>query len=240
MFENEALTNSALLVACYAYIVLVIVVSGKLESSFGASSKTSRKFLHMMIGNLFFIIPFFSFNSFPVNFPFFVAAPFILVSFLASSYSPSKWLSEKMKGLSMLTEGGHQSGLVFYSISYTVLALFFSAKPYVIAAGILPMAYGDALAALIGEKFGKRRYRVFANKSLEGSIVMFLVSFLSLTASLVFFSFLYPLQFLNSVVAALVAAVVAVLAETLSPLGLDNLTVPLLSALTFFALMGGI
>ena len=240
MFENEALTNSALLVACYAYIVLVIVVSGKLESSLRVSSKARRKFLHMMIGNLPFIIPFFSFNSFPVNFPFFVAAPFIFVSLLASSYSPSKWLSEKMKGLSMLTEGGHQLGLVFYSISYTGLALFFSAKPYVIAAGILPMAYGDASAALIGEKYGKRRYRVFAKKSLEGSLAMFLVSFFSLATSLVFFSFLYPLQLSNSILAALAAAVVAVLAEALSPLGLDNLTVPLLSALTFFALMGGI
>jgi dolichol kinase len=145
-----------------------------------------------------------------------------------------------MKGLSVLAEGGHQLGLVFYAISYTVLAFFFAAQPYVIAAGILPMAYGDASAALIGEKYGKRRYRVFAKKSLEGSIAMFLVSFLSLAGSLVFFSLLYPLPLLGSILAALAVALVAVLAETFSPLGLDNLTVPLLGALTFFVLMGGV
>jgi len=239
MFDNEPLVNIALLVACYAYIFLIILVSGKMESLKLLTSKTSRKFLHMMIGNLPFIIPLFSYNSFPLNFPFFVAAPFILVSFLASSYSPLKQIYEKMQGLSVLTEGGHKLGLVFYSISYTVLALFFSARPYVIAAGILPMAYGDASAALVGEKYGRRRYKVFANKSLEGSIAMFLVSFLSLTVSLVFFSILYSLSFYTSILAALAVALVAVFAETLSPLGLDNLTVPLLSALTFFGLAGG-
>jgi len=239
MFDNEPLVNIALFVACYAYIFLIILVSGKMESLKLLTSKTSRKFLHMMIGNLPFIIPLFSYNSFPLNFPFFVAAPFILVSFLASSYSPLKQIYEKMQGLSVLTEGGHKLGLVFYSISYTVLALFFSARPYVIAAGILPMAYGDASAALVGEKYGRRRYKVFANKSLEGSIAMFLVSFLSLTVSLVFFSILYSLSFYTSILAALAVALVAVFAETLSPLGLDNLTVPLLSALTFFGLAGG-
>jgi dolichol kinase len=174
-----------------------------------------------------------------MNFPFFVAAPFVLVTFLASSYSPSKRIYEKMKGLSALAGGGHQLGLVFYSISYTVLAFFFAAQPYVLAAGILPMAYGDASAALIGEKYGKRSYHVFARKSLEGSITMFIVSFLSLAGSLVFFSFLYPIPLFRSILAALAVALVAVLAETLSPLGLDNLTVPILSALTFFVLIGG-
>ncbi len=239
MLDNETLANLALLITCYAYIFLVVFVSGKMEGS-RVSSKTSRKFLHMMIGNLPFIIPFFTFNSFPINFPFFVAAPFIFVSLLASPYSPSKLFSEKMKGLSILTEGGHKLGLVFYSISYSLLALFFSAKPYIIAAGVLPMAYGDASAALIGEKYGKRHYQVFAKKSIEGSITMFVVSFLSFAVSLVFFSFFYPLAVYNLVLTALMVALVAVLAENFSPSGVDNLTVPLLSALTFLFLTGGL
>src|SRR5512137_1304441 len=113
MSSYDTVMNVVLLVTCYAYIFLVIFVSGRLERSTRLSSKTSRKFLHMMIGNLPFIIPFFSYNSFPVNFPFLVAAPFILVSFLASPYSPSKRIYAKLKGLSALTGGGHQLGLVF-------------------------------------------------------------------------------------------------------------------------------
>jgi phytol kinase len=240
MFDSEIFTNLALLIVCYIYILLVILISGKIDRVFPISRKSSRKFLHIMIGNLPLIIPFFSYNSFPLNFPFFVAAPFILVTFLASPYSPSKRVYEKMKGLSDITEGGHQLGLVFYAVSYTLLALFFSAEPYVIAAGVLPMAYGDASAALIGEKYGKRHYRIFAKKSLEGSLAMFLASFISLAVSLLFFSILYSFSISNVLLAALGAAFVAALAESLSPLGFDNITVPLLSALTFLILSGGV
>jgi dolichol kinase len=239
MFDGEIFTNSLLLIACYAYVLLIILISGKMDSVFHVSRKSSRKFLHAMIGNLPLVIPFFSFNSFPLNFPFLVAAPFILVTFLASPYSPSKRVYEKMKSLSDITEEGHQLGLVFYAVSYTLLALFFSAKPYVIAAGVLPMAYGDASAALIGEKYGKRRYRVFAGKSLEGSIAMFLASFISFAVSLLFFSVLYSFPVFDAMLAALGVAFVAVFAESLSPLGFDNIAVPILSSLAFLILSGG-
>jgi len=239
MSYSEIFVNSVLLIACYAYVLLVILVSGKMNSVFHISRKSSRKFLHAMIGNLPLVIPFFSYNSYPLNFPFLVAAPFILVTFLASPYSPSKRVYEKMKSLSDITEEGHQLGLVFYAVSYTLLALFFSAKPYVVAAGVLPMAYGDASAALIGEKYGKRRYRIFAEKSLEGSITMFLASFVSFAVSLLFFSAFYSFP-VSVMLAALGVAFVAAIAEGLSPLGFDNITVPILSALTFLILSGGL
>lgn len=192
-----------------------------------------------MIGNLPFVIPFFSYNSFPLNFPFFVAAPFILVTLLASPYSPSSRLYGKLRSLSDITEEGHSLGLVYYAVSYTVLASFFSARPIVVASGVLPMAYGDASAALIGERFGKRRYRIFAAKSLEGSVGMFMVTFSVFAISLMFFSQVCSFAVSNPISAVLAVALVAVLAEGLSPLGFDNLTVPILSALTFILLTGG-
>jgi phytol kinase len=229
-----------LLALCYAYVLVVIVVSGKVTKLFGSSGKYSRKFLHVMIGNLSFIIPFFNLNSFPLNFPFFIAAPFILITFLATPYSSNHTLGQRLKGLTGITEKGHHLGLVYYAVSYTLLALFFASKPYVIAAGVLPMAYGDAAAAIVGEKYGKLQYYVFAKKSLEGSAAMFLVSFLSIEASLLFFSTLYSLPLFTLSVAALVVASVATLAEALSPLGFDNLTVPLIGASVFLLFSGGI
>ena len=192
-----------------------------------------------MIGNFVFIIPFFTMTTFPVNFPFFVASPFILVTFLFSPLSPID-LSKKIPGLAEVTEGGHKFGLVFYAISYSALALFFSAKPYVIAAGILPMAFGDAAASLVGQKFGRRRYNIFANKSVEGSIAMFGVCFLSLVITLFFFSYLYPISSFQIVIASLGVAMVATVSEALTPKGFDNLAVPLFSALVFLLLIGGI
>jgi len=238
MSAPEILVNVCLLCLCYFYVIVIIAVTGKINYCLPKS--VSRKFLHIMIGNLIFIIPFFSFNVFPVNFPFFVAAPFILLTFLVSKASPIKNISNKMSGLSDVTSGGHGFGLVLYAVSFTILALLFSTKPYVIAAGIIPMAFGDAAASLVGQKIGHHQYNLFAKKSLEGSIAMFMVCFLSLLLSLLFFAYLYPLSALNFVVAALGVAAVATTCEALTPKGFDNLTVPLFSVAIFLLLMGGI
>lgn len=236
MFDNEVFVNVILMVLCYVYILSIIFVSGKMDKFLHISQKASRKFLHAMIGNLPFIIPFFTANIYPVL----VAAPFILVTFFASPYSPVENVSKRLKGLADITEEGHHLGLVFYAISYTFLALFFASKPYVIAAGILPMAYGDSLAAIVGERYGGRRYKLVADKSLEGSAAMFFASFLSLTISLIFFSALYPFSVFEKIFPALAAAIVATLVESVSPMGFDNLTVPAFSALAFLLLNGGI
>jgi dolichol kinase len=189
-----------------------------------------------MIGNLPFVIPFFTFYFSPAL----VAAPFIALTFLASPYSPLQSLSRKLKGLADITEEGHQLGLVFYAISYTALALLFASKPYVIAAGILPMAYGDAAASMIGERYGKRKYKLVTEKSLEGSVAMFLVSLASSVIGLAFFSLLCPFPIRDRLFASVAAVTVATLVEGFSPMGFDNLTVPAFSVLTFLLYGGGI
>lgn len=232
---EEVSVNILLMLLCYVYVLILIFVSSKMDK-LRISRKSSRKFLHIMIGNLPFVIPFFTLSIFPVL----VAAPFIIVTFLASPYSPFKKSSRKLKGLADITEEGHQLGLVFYAISYTFLAFFFASKPYIIAAGILPMAYGDAAASMVGEKYGRRKYRLVAEKSLEGSAAMFLFSFASLAASLVFFSVFYPLPLFCDGLAALAVAIVSTVVEGFSPMGFDNLTVPAFSVLTFLLMGGGV
>ncbi|MCX6648020.1 MAG: phosphatidate cytidylyltransferase [Candidatus Bathyarchaeota archaeon] len=227
---DELLWNLTVMVGCYAYIVALIVVSPRLR----LSGKVSRKVLHAMIGNLPLIMPFFTASIYP----FLVASPFILVTLLATPNSPIK-LGEKMKGLSSLTEEGHHWGLVLYAISYSALALLFGVKPYVVAAGIFPMAYGDSLAAIFGEYYGKHKYRVFETKSLEGSLGMFLGSFVSLTLAFLYFGLLYPFTF-NPLVPAFAIAGLAAVVEGISPKGLDNVAVPLVGAATFLFLTGGI
>lgn len=179
--NSELLWNVLLMVACYFYIGLIIFISGRLNVLLHMPRKVSRKFLHMMIGNLPFVIPFLH-NIYPTI----VAAPFIVLTFLASPYSPIQLTSDKIRGLVDITEEGHHLGLVFYAISYTFLAFFFSLKPYIFSAGIMPMAYGDAFASIFGEKYGKRKNRLLASKSVAGSFVMFIFSFFSFAISLVF------------------------------------------------------
>jgi len=235
--NTEIVTNSVLLILCYLYIVAIIVISVKIDRRFPKNLK--RKFLHIMIGNFVYIIPFFTFTTFPANFPFFVASPFILLTLLASPYSPIN-LKNKISGLTDITTGGHQVGLVLYAISYTILAFFFASKPYVIIAGILPMAFGDAAASLVGQKIGRHQFNIFSKKSIEGTIAMFTITLVSVMLSLLFFSYLCPFSTFTLLLASLGVAVSATILEALTPKGLDNLVVPLISALVFLLLIGGI
>lgn len=236
MFDEEILWNISLMLLCYAYILLFILASSIISKTFHVSIKTSRKFLHAMIGNLPFVIPFFTSNIYPVL----VAAPFILITFLVSPYSPFPNIGKRLMGLASITEKGHSLGLVFYAISYTVLALFFASKPYIIAAGVLPLAYGDAAASIVGERYGRKRYHFFADKSLEGSVAMFFASFLSLFIGLFFFSTLYSFSVFDKILPILASTIAATLLEGVSPLGFDNLIVPISCALVFTVLGGGI
>ncbi len=233
----EIITNLVLLILCYLYIVAIIVIAVRIDRKFPKNLK--RKFLHIMIGNFVYIIPFFTFTTFPANFPFFVASPFILLTLLVSPASPFN-LKNKISGLADITTGGHQFGLVLYAISYTILAFFFSAKPYVIIAGILPMAFGDAAASIVGQKTGRHQFNIFSKKSIEGTIAMFTITFVSVTLSLLLFSYLCPFSTSILLLASLGVAAIATATETLTPKGLDNLTVPLVSALAFLLLIGGI
>ncbi len=150
---TETYANLILMMFCYLYILVAILVSNKISGLLSISRKASRKFLHVMIGNLTLIIPFFTLTYCPVL----VAAPFIQITFLASPCSPFKRLSRVLKRLEDITEVGHPLGLVFYSVSFTCLTVFFGSQPLVIAAGILPTAYGDSAAAIVGEHYGRNK-----------------------------------------------------------------------------------
>ncbi|WP_313887301.1 SEC59/DGK1/VTE5 family protein [Nodosilinea sp. FACHB-141] len=132
--------------------------------------------------------------------------------------------------------GRNSLGTFFYAVSIGVLTAVFwpLGLPQYAALGILVMTWGDGLAALVGQNFGRHPYKIFGNqKSWEGSLTMALASLLvvllvlGLTAG-----------FTEAVWAtALVVAIAATLLETLSFYGLDNLTVPLGSAALAYGLV---
>ncbi len=133
--------------------------------------------------------------------------------------------------------GRNSLGTFFYAVSIGVLtALFWPlGLPQYAALGILVMTWGDGLAAVVGQRFGRHPYKIFGNqKSWEGSLAMAMAS---LVVSLVVLGL--TTGFTPAVVGtAVVVAIAATLLETLSFYGLDNLTVPLGSAVLAYGLMG--
>lgn len=205
----------------YIYVALLLVVTEKVLRRYPA---VSRKILHIMVGNVVFILPMFQTREIMA---FLAAAPFIFLTFLISPYSP-------VRGLSKVSKAGHELGLVYYSISWTILAYLFFDQMEIIGVGILAMSYGDGFASLIGARFGRHTYQVFCDKkSIEGSTVMFLVTFGFLVIDLLFYSI--PLTIYLFVILVLVSFLATVV-EAVTPRGLDNLTVPLVASFAYWYL----
>jgi dolichol kinase len=212
--------------AVYIYVAVLIVFTEKVFSK--KYPVQSRKFLHIMTGNIAFILPLFETREIMA---FVAAGPFILFTFLMSPYSPIK----SMRGKT--SEAGHGLGLVYYAITWTMLAYAFFDHREIIAMGILAMSYGDGLASLTGIKYGKRKYCVFKDtKSYVGSIAMFVCTFLLLVIALLFYA--EPVT-TRVAVYLLCMAGVATIVEGITPLGLDNLSVPFVAAMMYWFFLVG-
>ena len=116
------------------------------------------------------------------------------------------------------------SGLALYGVAALLLTVLgFWRSPFPAAAGLLALALGDGLGGLVGRRWGRLRYRVpwAKPKTLEGSLVVAVFSAVGIAVAAWRFGVALGPGWL------LVGALVAAVAESLSPRSLDNLTVPL-------------
>ncbi|MEO1086447.1 MAG: hypothetical protein AAFY88_19615, partial [Acidobacteriota bacterium] len=116
-------------------------------------------------------------------------------------------------------------GAEYFPLSICLLLLFTGERVWLYVAAILVLAVGDAFAALIGGRYGVIHYEVQGGrKTLEGSLVFFIIAFLAI---------LLPTLLMTDLpraVCVLAAAPVAILVtffEAISLRGSDNLFVPL-------------
>jgi len=196
----------------YIYVAILLIVTEKILNKY---PEISRKVLHIMVGNIAFILPIFETDWIMA---FIAAGPFIPLTFLMSPYTPIK----SIKGRT--SAAGHGMGLVYYSITWTILAYVFFEDMVVIAIGILAMSYGDGFASIIGTRFGKRKYNVFGDqKSYVGSLSMLIFTFITMIVALYYYEIAITNYFI--VVLLFISFVVSVI-EGITPKGLDNLTVP--------------
>ena len=123
-------------------------------------------------------------------------------------------------------------GTVYYAVSVLFLVHLYFFDPTMRIAGglgILVMGYGDGFAAVIGLFYGKHKYTIFkGHKSIEGSLAML---FVSAFIVYMYLSYTTPVMSWTMVV---IIPVLATLIEAISPYGLDNLFVPLITALIYF------
>lgn len=200
----------------YVYIALVII-GAKIFKKKG--KEASRKFIHIMLGNWWFIAMYYFTN---VWFAAFVPATFVIINYI--SYK---------KDLIKVMERDVQDGLgtVYYAISLLILVIVSFGVYKEPSLGLIPnlvMAYGDGLAGLLGRMIKSKRYKLSdTKKSVAGSITMFVISTLLIGGYL---SYWHKEIFWSTphwpLVAALIGFAITAI-EAISEKGTDNITVPL-------------
>lgn len=201
------------LVYSFSFIFAVIIIAFLLYRFAHLSSETVRKIIHIGVSNWVFILTG-CFNT--LSFALIGPVTFIILNG-AFVYSGAA----KLLGMG---NRKRDNGLIYFPFSLLVLTLLYYRgliQAHDVIAGTLVMGYGDGFAALLGSKFGRHKYSVMnAQKSWEGTAVMFI-------ASLAVILLVTP----YSIPKAIMMAVVATVFEAVTPLGLDNITVPLLTVL---------
>lgn len=203
----------------------VVLAAAELVARFTPlGGEISRKIVHIGVGNVILL-------AWWLHIPDWVGIAAAIVSSIATLISYWYPVLASVSGV-----GRKSFGTFFYSVSIGLLIAYFWPQGLQAHAvlGILVMTWGDGLAALIGQRFGKHPYTVWdMTKSWEGTATMAIASTI-VSGSIL--SLAYGFSASVALTAVIVAAVATGL-ESFSKFGLDNLSVPLGSGFLSFALM---
>ena len=201
----------------FVYLGILVTVAEVLSRLVHDDAELTRKIVHIGSGNVILLAWWLDIATSVIVSASIIAAGIALISY----FTPI---------LPSINSVGRKSlGTLFYAISIGILAAcFWSHSPQYTIVGILVMAWGDGMAAIIGQRFGKHPYQLLTiTKSWEGSFAMAITSFIVTTSILLLIQGNIWQTWLTSLIVALLATAL----EAVSQLGIDNLTVPLGSAM---------
>ncbi len=201
------------LILSFAFVFFMIFLATLIQKLFKLNNDFSRKIIHIAVGNwIFFALYYFEDWYIAIIGP----VAFILINFLSYKFTIFKAMELDEKN----------PGTIYYPISLAICTLLtYSQKPLLILPflGIMAMAWGDGMAAVIGKQWPIRQIR--PRKSIGGSTAFFIFTLVA--------SIIYLILEANNLSAgkifvyAAMAALIGVVIELFSPKNLDNLTVPI-------------
>jgi len=188
-----------------------------------------RKTLHIILLGSIFILTY-AFGTWWVSA---IAA----IAFMAMVFPILHLAEKRMSGYSeLLTErkkGEIKRSLVIVFVMFAALICIcwgWLGEKYLVIASVLAWGLGDAAAALVGKRFGRHHIEgklVEGRKSLEGTVAMFVVSFISVMVVLLVHN---PIEWYAYTPIAAATAAVCAIVELYTRGGMDTLTCPLAAA----------
>ena len=147
------------LIIAFLYVSVVLAVSEMLRRGLRLSVDLTRKFVHIAVGMIAFpLVLLFQSWQFAIIPP----LVFIVVNYIS-------YRRQIFSGMETGERG--QLGTIYFPISFSILIPLLWSQPALLVASLMPMTWGDAFAALIGQRFGTRKFTVLGQtRSIEGTL----------------------------------------------------------------------
>lgn len=159
-------------------------------------------------------------------------APVILLAVLAAAAMAGvKWVASLRRTVGRVTGSVVRStlGEICFPLAAGILFVLARGDRLLYSIPLLILTFADAGAALIGVFYGVRHYTTSeGTKTLEGSLAFFQAAFLSTLVPILLFTTLGRAE---TLLIALLMALLSMLLDAIAWWGLDNLLIPLLSFL---------
>lgn len=211
--------NVLVMLLTFVYVFSVPPLMDWLVTNHGLPRDISRKITHIAAGSVIVFLPLFHDNDWSryLNITVFAVWSVLLVQ-------KGLFAADDDQAVKTMTRTGDKRELLRGTLYFVVVAMICGSIYYKQYAGVLAMAvlgWGDGLAPIVGTRLGRIRYRVFSDKSVEGSIA-FLAG--ALLAGLFFVNLIVPKAY--DPVKISIIAVAATIIEGLSPKEVDNILIP--------------
>jgi phytol kinase len=210
------------LVVSYVYVFAVIGTGELLRRLGKRPQEFTRKFIHIGVG-CWVVGTALLFKTWYLA----IIPPLSFVAINAVSYWQGTFKA-------MESESRENLGTIYFPIAFAGIIYYFWGQPVLMVASLMPMTWGDAMAAIFGQRYGHYKFSIGRNtRSLEGSIAMLFWSWIATFLALFIMPSLAGKPAINWLLALMYGAAVAIvctLVEALTPWGLDNLTVPAAAA----------
>ena len=215
-----------------SFTILFFGIFGLIGSSelvrikLGWKPEVSRKLVHILAGSMALASPFIFVSNIPPT----------LLGFIFFTINLFAIKTKFFKGMHSTERKTY--GTVYFPLAYVLLCIFWWDRQITFQISLLILTFADTVAALIGEKWNNpilfKPWR--DKKTIQGSLGMGITSFLLTGIGTILFRYLADIEALETPTLFLLCIIVALMStitEMLSDSGSDNLSVPIVSAITY-------
>ncbi len=203
----------------FVYVFGLVALLNFCVTRFGLPQDISRKITHIGAGSLVGFLPLYS----DVDWSRYLNVT-IFVVWIALLVQKGLFANPEDEAVRTMTRTGDRRELLKGPLYFVIVATICGTLLYKSFPGIVAMAnlgWGDGVAPIVGSRYGRWKYKIFSDKSVEGSLSMFIFAF----AASVFFVWLILPSELN-LIWILLLALIATVVEACSPQEVDNILIP--------------